>query len=114
MIMENVELAHEMMVVGGMITNPDRCIDFALANLGSESFADTDLGLVFDMVSKRYRDKQSVQPDSLLVDLARQSATMPAACLLILLDRRWGLIIGTSPTTCPGSRIQTTCVSLKH
>ena len=47
MIMENVEYAHEMMVVGGMIQNPERCAELAIASLQPDSFADPDICLLY-------------------------------------------------------------------
>ena len=69
MIMENVELAHEMMVVGGMIESPEKCIDYAVASLSADSFFDEDLKIIFEMVSKRHYDREPIMTNSLIVDL---------------------------------------------
>ena len=81
MIMINTDIAHEMMIVGGMINKPGKCIDYAIAHLGPESFKDPDIAALFELITRRYRNHESVNPDSLVVDLKKKIG-VPAAGLL--------------------------------
>ena len=79
--MTNVETAHEMMVVGGMMSNPERCIDFAIASLEKDSFFDPDVAELFSIIVERFRGKHSTEPASLLVDLRSRAGNQAAGLL---------------------------------
>ena len=90
MIMENVDFAHEMMVVGGMIQNPERCADFAIASLQPDSFADPDIGALFQIIADRYRSNESVMSESLIVDLRKKIGVNAIRLMADLIEKSFG------------------------
>ena len=90
MIMINTDIAHEMMIVGGMIHCPEKCVDYAIAHLGFESFKDPDIAALFKLIKQRYRNKQSIRPDSLLVDLRTEIGGHAAGFLGEITERSMG------------------------